>query len=66
MRRWREARGGPVMRDIAGRLLARVTWTGDRWRGTVFHYRAMIQRRGSSSMTWPTLAQAIDWCEAEL
>lgn len=58
--KWREETGGPVLRGMLGRLVARVSYTGAVWRGTVW------TRSGSSSCTWLTLKEAMAWCEGEL
>lgn len=58
--KWREGSGGPFLRTILGRLVARVNFTGSTWRGTVW------TAKGSSSMTHHSLAEAMTWCEMEL
>lgn len=59
--RWREEKGGPVLRAVlSGALRARVNWTGTMWRGTVW------TRAGTSSATWNTMKEAMSWCEGEL
>lgn len=58
--KWREGSGGPFLRTLLGRLVARVNFTGSLWRGTVW------TERGSSSCTHLTLQEAIDWCDEEL
>jgi hypothetical protein len=58
--KWREGDGGPSLRTVLGRVIARVTYTGSLWRGTVW------TRAGTSSATWGTLKEAMAWCEGEL
>jgi len=58
--RWHEEEGGPVLRQRNGMLLARVSFTGLRWRATTW------TRKGSSSLVSNNLREAIEWCEEEL
>lgn len=60
MRRWREEMGGPALRTILGRRLAKVTFTGSRWRAMVW------KKQGASTWTAPSLVEAMDWCEIAL
>jgi len=53
-RKWREEAGGPVLRSLLGKLLAKVTYTGSRWRGTTW------TDRGTSSAT---TALNISYCD---
>ena len=59
-RKWREETGGPALRSILGKLLAKVSYTGSAWRGTTW------TDRGSSSTTGGTITDAMEWCEGEL
>lgn len=60
MSRWREEQGGPALRTVLGKLRAKVTFTGSRWRAMVW------KRQGASTWTATSLREAMDWCELAL